>query len=270
MKRDPSCFLLNFLRSVSLQFAPPISLISSRDLCSSHHQTPVDTIEAMNSQDHFNIMVVIICQLILEIESVLREVFGKFNFCEESGLLQFWACRTDPNSEEIGCNLVLTHLTCNPTQDQGLEDYRKRCLEKQYPFIGIETSVGNWLAGRAAQTGIADHMTIHHVVDQDDQHSADVGARGQLVLPVFFDEGAGNKLAGVIEYATPVRKESYVEDFDQIKNLLKDKGLKSTYMRKTIKVVYNGDEVLRDCMKDSSSKGANFIKMHVSLEHLVL
>ncbi|KAD3641683.1 hypothetical protein E3N88_30907 [Mikania micrantha] len=177
--------------------------------------------EAMNSDNHFNIVLVIVCQLVPAIESVLREVFGKFNFHEEPGLFQFWACRTDPDSEEIGCNLVLTHLTCNSTQDLGLEDYRKRCLEKQYPFIGIETSVGNWLAGRAAQTGIADHMTKHYVVDQDDQHSTDVGVRGQLVLPVFFDEDVENKLAGVIEYVTPARKESYVEDFEQIQNLLK-------------------------------------------------
>ncbi|KAD3641682.1 hypothetical protein E3N88_30906 [Mikania micrantha] len=163
----------------------------------------------------------------------------------------------------------------------------------------------------------SDHRTKHYVLGQDDQHSADVGARGQLVLPVFFDEGAGNKLVGVIEYVTTVRKESYVEDFEQIHNLLKDKGLKSTYMGKTIKVVYDGhiikfrlplsakfidmvrevtkrftglehkkfqveyadkkgiffpisgDEVLQDCMNDSSLKGANFIKMHVSLEHIV-
>ncbi|KAD3641709.1 hypothetical protein E3N88_30933 [Mikania micrantha] len=177
--------------------------------------------EAMNSLDHFNIMVVILCQLVPEIDFVLREVFENFNFHKKSGLLQFWACNTDHDSEEIGCNLVLTDLTCNPTHDQGLEDYRKRCLVKQYPLIGIETSVGNWLAGRAAQTGIADHKTKYYVVDQADQHSADVGARGQLVLPVFFDEGVENKLAGVIEYVTPVRKESYVEDFEQIQNLLK-------------------------------------------------
>ncbi|KAD3641707.1 hypothetical protein E3N88_30931 [Mikania micrantha] len=175
---------------------------------------------------HVNIMVVIVYQLVPALDSVLKEVFGKFNFHKESGLLQFWAFRTDLEAEEIGWNLVLTDLSCNPTQDQGLEDYRKRCLEKQYPSVGTETSVGNW--------------TIHHVFDQDDQHSADVGARGQLVLPLFFDEGAGNKLAGVIEYVTTERKESYVEDFEQFQNLLKDKGLKSTYMGKTIKVVYNG------------------------------
>ncbi|KAD3641681.1 hypothetical protein E3N88_30905 [Mikania micrantha] len=261
-------------------------------------------------------MLVIILQLTLEVKSIVREVFESFNFHNESGLLQFWACSTDPDSEEIGCNLVLTDLTCNPTQDQGLEDYRKRCLEKQYPFIGIESSVGNWLAGRATQTGIADHLTKHYVLRQEDQHSRDMGARGQLVLPVCFDEGVGNKLAGVIEYVTTVRKESYVEDFEQIHDFLKDKGLKSTYIGKTIKVVYDGhmikfrlplsakfsdlhtevtkrfadleqkkfcvnyednkgiilpissDVVLWGCMKDASSKGANFIKMHVSLEHV--
>ncbi|KAD3641627.1 hypothetical protein E3N88_30851 [Mikania micrantha] len=193
-------------------------------LCKVNHLAPADkrcpTIEAMNSQDHFNIMVVIICQLVPEIESVLREVFGKFNFREESGLLQFWACHKDPFSEKIGCYLVLTDLTYNPTQDQGLEDYRKKCLEKQYPFIGIEKSVGNWLAGRATQTGIADHRTIHHVLDQEDQHSIDIGVRGQLVLPVFF----GNELIGVIEYVTSGRQESYVEDFEQFQNLLKGGG----------------------------------------------
>ncbi|KAD3641629.1 hypothetical protein E3N88_30853 [Mikania micrantha] len=184
-------------------------------------------------------MIVIEYQLVPALDSTLREVFGKFNFHKESGLLQFWAFSTDPEAE-MGWNLVLTNITCNPTQDQGLEDYRKRCFEREYPSVGIETSVGNWLAGRAAQTGIADHRTKHHVLDQEDQHSRDIGARGQLVLPVFSDEDAGNKLAGVIEYVTIERKESYVEDFEQFQNSLKDKGLKSTYMGKTIKVVYNG------------------------------
>ncbi|KAD3641690.1 hypothetical protein E3N88_30914 [Mikania micrantha] len=143
--------------------------------------------EAMNSHNHFNIMLVIILQLVPEVESIVGEVFESFNFHNESGLLQFWAYSTNPDSEEIG--------------------------------------------------------TKHYVLGQDDQHSADVGARGQLVLPVFFDEGAGNKLVGVIEYVTTVRKESYVEDFEQIHNLLKDKGLKSTYMGKTIKVVMRSSRI---------------------------
>ncbi|KAD3641714.1 hypothetical protein E3N88_30938 [Mikania micrantha] len=153
-----------------------------------------------------------------------------------------------------------------------------------------------------------------HILIQ--RRSGAILSQGQLVLPVCFDEGAGNKLAGVIEYVTTVRKESYIEDFEEIHNLLKDKGLKSTYVGKTIKVVYNGhmikfrlplsskfidllsevtkrfadlehkklcvkyednkgnilpissDEVLWGCMEEASSKGANFIKMHVSLEHV--
>ncbi|KAD3641685.1 hypothetical protein E3N88_30909 [Mikania micrantha] len=137
---------------------------------------------------------------------------------------------------------------------------------------------------------------------------------GQLVLPVFFDEGAGNEFAGVMEYITPVRKECYIEIFELIHNILKDEGLKSTYMGKTIKVVYNGntirftlpfsakftdlhteltmrftqlqhqiyrveynntegiplpisgDDDLRICMTESSSRGAKFIRMFVCVE----
>ncbi|KAM0059183.1 putative PB1 domain-containing protein [Helianthus debilis subsp. tardiflorus] len=101
--------------------------------------------------------------------------------------------------------------------------------------------MGNWLPGRAAQTKIADHRTIHYVLDQEDRYSADVGSKGQLVLPVFRDQGDGNKLVGIIEYVTLEPKESYVEDFEQIHNLLKDEGLNSTYMGKTIKVEYDDD-----------------------------
>ncbi|KAL8266942.1 hypothetical protein R6Q59_004286 [Mikania micrantha] len=266
------------------------------------------------SHNLFIIRAVIILHPVPTMESIIRVVFRKFIFHKESGLLQFWACSTDPDSEEIGCNLVLTDLTCNPTQDQGLEDYRKRCLEKQYPFVGIGTSVGNWLAGRAAQTGIADHRTKHHVLDHEDQHSRDIGARGQLALPVFINKGAGVKLVGIIELVTTERKESYIQDFEQIHGILQDAGLQSTYMGKTIKVVYDGhmikfrlplsakfadlhtevamrfmklqhqiyrveyyntegirisissDENLQICMAESSSRGAKFIKMFVSVE----
>ncbi|KAD3641635.1 hypothetical protein E3N88_30859 [Mikania micrantha] len=166
----------------------------------------------------------------------------------------------DPDSEDLGCNLVLTDLTCNPTQDQGLQDYRNRCLERQYPFVGRITNVGNWLVGRVAQTGIADHRTEHHVLDQDDQHSADVGAMGQLVLPVFFDESAGNEFAGVMEFVTPARKECYIEIFELIHNILKDEGLKSTYMGKTIKVVHNGNII-----KFTLPLSAKFTDLHTEV-----
>ncbi|KAD3641674.1 hypothetical protein E3N88_30898 [Mikania micrantha] len=259
-------------------------------------------------------LTVIIFHPVPTMESILREVFRKFIFLNKSGLLQFWACCSVPDSEETRCNLVLTGLTCNPTQDHELEDYRNACLENHYPCVGREINVGNWLVGRAAQTGIADHRTTHHVLDQEDQHSRDVGDRGQVVLPVFINEGAGNKLVGIIEYITSERKESYIQDFEQIHNILQDAGLKSTYMGKTIKVVYNGnmirftlplsanfsdlhtevtmrfmelqhqiyhveyyntegirlsissDDTLRICMAESSSRGAKFIKMFVSVE----
>ncbi|KAD3641644.1 hypothetical protein E3N88_30868 [Mikania micrantha] len=224
-------------------------------------------------------------------ESILREVFRKFNILNISGLFQFWACIRDPDSEEVGWNLMLTDLACNPTQDQGLEDYRKRCLERHYPFVGRTTSVGNWLPGRAAQTLIADHRTTHHVLDQEDQHSRDVGAGGQLVLPVFINEGAGNKLVGIIEYITSERKENYIQDFEQIhiycrftlplsarftdlhaEVTMRFKKLEHQiyrveyYNTEGIRISISSDENLQICMAESSSRGAKFIKMFVSVE----
>ncbi|KAI7754820.1 hypothetical protein M8C21_018913 [Ambrosia artemisiifolia] len=174
--------------------------------------------------------------------------FRNFNSGKESLLLQFWAYVLN-NSEDMGCILMLTDQTLMSTRDEGLEEYRRRCLENRCRFVGLATSVGNWLAGRAAQTGIADHRTKQHVTNQQDQHSADIGGMGQLVLPVFYGQGAGNKLVGIIELVTSVPKESYVEDFEQVQKLLKtqqeaketDEGLKSSYMGKTIKFKYNDD-----------------------------
>ncbi|KAJ0666340.1 putative PB1 domain-containing protein [Helianthus annuus] len=237
-------------------------------------------------------------------ESIVREVFSKSNFRKEPGLLQFWACITPSDSEDIGCYLTLTEQPYMLTRDHEglLQDYRRRCLENYYPFVGVETKVGNWLPGRAAQTRIADHRTIHHALNPEDQHPADVGGKGQLVLPVFRDQGDGNKLVGIIEYVTPVPKESY------------DQRLNSTYMGKTIKVEYDdylikftlplsakltdlrgevierfpelkrqqewcveykdtegnrlpisSDEDLQVCMAESSSKGAKLIRMCVML-----
>ncbi|KAM0059604.1 putative PB1 domain-containing protein [Helianthus debilis subsp. tardiflorus] len=196
--------------------------------------------DAINSPNQFNIRgvrIIVLIQQVPILESIDR-TFRSFNFGNGSGLLQYWEC-TPSELENIGCNLMLTDQTFMSTPDEGLEDYRRRCLENRHRFVGLETSVGNWLAGRAAQTGIADHRTIHHVLNQEDQHSADLGGKGQLVLPVFYDQGAGNKLVGIIEFVTPVPKECYVEDFEHIHDLLKDEGLKSEYLGKTIKVEYN-------------------------------
>ncbi|KAJ0442720.1 hypothetical protein HanIR_Chr16g0812601 [Helianthus annuus] len=139
------------------------------------------------------------------------------------------------NSEGMGCNLMLTDQTFMSALDEGIEEYRRRCLESRCHFVGLETSVGNWLASRAAQTGLADHRTIHHVLNHEDQHSIDIGNKGQLVLPVYH----GNKLVGIIELVTSIPKESYVDYLEQIQQLPKDEGLKSGYMRKTIKVEYD-------------------------------
>ncbi|KAI7754819.1 hypothetical protein M8C21_018912, partial [Ambrosia artemisiifolia] len=171
----------------------------------------------------------------------IDRIFRKFDFRNESGLLQFWELCMPSELGEVGCNLMLADQAVMSTQDEGLEDYRSRCLESRCRFVGLGTSVGNWLAGRAVQTRIADHRTIHHVLTQEDQHSADVGGKGQLVLPVFYGQGAGKKLLGIIEFVTPVPKESYVEDIEQFHSLLEDEGLKSKYIGKTIKVKYDGD-----------------------------
>ncbi|KAF5753793.1 putative transcription factor C2C2-Dof family [Helianthus annuus] len=167
------------------------------------------------------------------VESIDRTL-RNFNSGKDPVLLQFWES-TPSNSDDMGCNLMLTDQTFMSAPDKGLEEYRRRCLESRCRFVGLETSVGNWLAGRAAQTGLADHRTMHHVLNHKDQHSVDIGNRGQLVLPVYD----GNKLVGIIELVTSIRKESYVDYLEQIQQLLKDEGLKSGYMGKTIKVKYD-------------------------------
>ncbi|KAM0054352.1 hypothetical protein Hdeb2414_s0006g00193941 [Helianthus debilis subsp. tardiflorus] len=121
------------------------------------------------------------------------------------------------NSEDMGCNLMLTDQTFISAPDEGLEEYRRRCLESRCRFVGLGTSVGNWLASRAAQTGLADHRTIHHVLNHEDQHSVDIGNKGQLVLLVYH----GNKLVEIIELVTSIPKESYVDYLEQIQQLLK-------------------------------------------------
>ncbi|KAJ0828464.1 hypothetical protein HanRHA438_Chr17g0837491 [Helianthus annuus] len=73
--------------------------------------------ESINSRNNFTIMaklfIVTIVGILLTIpttESTFREVFSKLNFREEPGLLQFRPHNT-PNSEDNGCNLILTYQT---------------------------------------------------------------------------------------------------------------------------------------------------------------
>ncbi|GJS71390.1 hypothetical protein Tco_0704231 [Tanacetum coccineum] len=85
-----------------------------------------------------------------------------------------------------------------------------RCLSKN-PFIGRETNVGNWFAGRVAQIRVAYHRTKHVMLNQDNQYVDEPSRMGQLVVPVYFNHsGAGLKLAGIIESVTTQPKQCYV------------------------------------------------------------
>ncbi|KAD3641645.1 hypothetical protein E3N88_30869 [Mikania micrantha] len=222
------------------------------------------------SHNLFNIRAVIIFHPVPTTESILREVFRKFIFLNKSGLFQFWACCTVPDSEESRCNLVLTGLTCNPTQDQELEDYRNTCLENHYPSVGRETNVGNWLAGRAAQTWIADHRTTHHVLDQEDQHSRDVGARGNcyldlyvLIIPMPLFRLDTQVIS---EFLTAKFTDLHTEvttRFTQLQHQIYRVEYNNT---EGIRLPILGDDDLWIGMAESSSRGAKFIRMFVSVE----
>ncbi|GJX00194.1 hypothetical protein Tco_0184107 [Tanacetum coccineum] len=151
-----------------------------------------------------------------KLDSGVKRVFQTYDFQGESGLLQFWECNTHEGTNDIGCSLTLT-------------DQFYKC-----GHLGI------WFAGRAAQTGVADHRIRHVVLNHDHQYIDEASGMGQLVVPVYFNHpGAGMKLAGIIELITTQPKETYVADFNQIHNLLMRENLTSTYMGKTIKVEYN-------------------------------
>ncbi|PWA52881.1 PB1 domain-containing protein [Artemisia annua] len=185
-----------------------------------------------------------------DIRNRVEKVFQSFDFQGESGLLQFWECNAG-SSKDIGCSLTLTdQIFLSPIHDNRLEEYRMKCLVKNYShigrkandgnFIGVKTKVENWFAGRAVQTGIADHRTRHDVLNQGHQYADEALGMGQLVAPVYFyHSSAGLKLVGIIELVTTQPKESYVRDFNQIQNLLKMENLTSSYMEKMIKVEYN-------------------------------
>lgn len=177
-----------------------------------------------------------------KLESRVKRVFHTYDFQGESGLLQFWECSTHEGTNDIGCSLTLTDQFCmSNIHDNRLLDYRMRCFDNSNRFIGQQTNVGIWFAGRAAQTGVADHRTRHVVFNQDlNQYIDEASGMGQLVVPVYFNHlGAGMKLAGIIELITTQPKESYVADFNQIHNLLMRENLATKYMGKTIKVHYN-------------------------------
>nr|XP_043610491.1 uncharacterized protein LOC122582198 [Erigeron canadensis] len=176
------------------------------------------------------------------VEEIISLVFEEFNFYKEPGLLQFWKCIRSLDSEDIGCNLLLLDEPFR-LADQNHEEvlmYRRKSHDNVIRFVGTQNKViGNWFAGRAAQTGIADHRTKDLVRSHHYQQYAEAAGMGQCVLPVFYDVGDRKELAGIIELVTSVPKESYVEDFNQLVHLLQRRGLKSSFMGKTIKVQYD-------------------------------
>ncbi|GJS54949.1 hypothetical protein Tco_0628311 [Tanacetum coccineum] len=153
-----------------------------------------------------------------------------FGFQENSCFLQFWECCANENSDENGCYFLLTdQLSVSNIRDNRLEAYRWTCLNDKYRFVGREKNVGDWFAGRAAQTQVADY-----------QYNSEALGLGQLVMPVYFNHsGAVLKLAGIIELVTAQHNEFYAAYFNQIQSSLMEVNLTSTYLGKTIKVEYN-------------------------------
>ncbi|PWA60645.1 PB1 domain-containing protein [Artemisia annua] len=183
-----------------------------------------------------------------DIRNRVKKIFQYFNF--------FWECNAVVHSKDIGCSLTLVDQIFVSTNDNRLlEEYRMKCLVKNYSFIGrkknegnfigVKTKVENWFAGRAAQTGVADHRTRHAVLNHGNQYADEALGLGQLVVPVYYHSSSGLKLVGIIELVTTQPKESYVRDFNQIQNLLKMANLTSTYMGKTIKVKYGHKGIVK-------------------------
>ncbi|KAJ0427823.1 putative PB1 domain-containing protein [Helianthus annuus] len=183
-------------------------------------------------------------------ESIVGEAFDKFNFHKEPGLLQFWECITASDSEEIGCYLTLTEQTYMLTRDHEglLQDYRRRCLESRCRFVGVETKVGKWLPGRAAQTRIADHRTIHHALNPEDQHPADIGGKGQLVLPPLSAKFRDLRREVVKRFPELKKQQELCVEYDDTEGN---------------RLPISSDEGLQVCLAESSSRGEKFIRMCV-------
>ncbi|PWA71977.1 PB1 domain-containing protein [Artemisia annua] len=178
------------------------------------------------------------------LDSSIKRVIETFDFHGESGLIQFWRCSPLGDPNDIGCCLRLADQFCLSTlHNNRLMDYRTTCFLRN-PFIGLQTNVGNWFAGRAAQTGVGDHRTRHAVLNHDHLYVDEASGMGQLVVPVYSNNlGDGLKFVGVIELVTTQPKESYVADFNRIHDLLMMVNLTSTYMGKMIKVKYDDNMV---------------------------
>nr|GEW66276.1 hypothetical protein [Tanacetum cinerariifolium] len=136
-----------------------------------------------------------------ELDSRVQRVLDNHNFQGKLGFVQLWECGASGDLDDVGCNLFLTAQS--------------------------QKNVGNWFAGRAAQTHVADY-----------QYDGDASGMGQLVVPVYHP-GAVLKLAGIIEIVTAQCSETYDADFNQIQHSLMMVNLTSTYLGKTIKVQHS-------------------------------
>nr|GEX97349.1 hypothetical protein [Tanacetum cinerariifolium] len=163
-----------------------------------------------------------------ELDSRVQRVLDNHNFQGKLGFVQFWKCCASGDLDDVGCNLFLTAQSrFSGIHNKRLKDYRGACLNDNYRFVGREKNVGNWFAGRAAQTHVADY-----------QYDGEASGMGQLVVPAYHP-GAVLKFAGIIEIVTAQCNETYAADFNQIQRSLMAVNLTSTYLGKTIKVQHS-------------------------------
>ncbi|KAI7731253.1 hypothetical protein M8C21_009732 [Ambrosia artemisiifolia] len=73
------------------------------------------------------------------------------------------------------------------------EESKMLCVQDMSQIAQTSLNIGGQLvASRAAQTRIADHQTIYHVLNQEDQTFCRCRSNGLLVLYAFYDQGAGS------------------------------------------------------------------------------
>ncbi|PWA36404.1 PB1 domain-containing protein [Artemisia annua] len=166
--------------------------------------------------------------------SKMKKVAKKFKEVNLHGvptLLQYYECCPPLDPEYNGFTVILRDqpVVYNKYHVE-LERYHKNCYKQGCRVVGQDTKVKSWLAGRAVQTRVADQGTTRIRVDNSDHEL------GLFIMPVFLNRVTHKQTVGIIELVTIVPKESYVEDFFQIHKLLKDEGLDSKGMGKTIKV----------------------------------
>ncbi|KAJ0811552.1 hypothetical protein HanPSC8_Chr17g0751971 [Helianthus annuus] len=150
-------------------------------------------------------------------QSEIKNLMQKFDFNGQSGFLQYWELKHVRN-EWVLTVAVQPFLSTN--DDEGLENYRKRSLKQRFSVGPGQLVDKEWFSCVAVQTRVADQRTSHN----SNQFM------GQLVVPIFVNMGAHQILLGVIELVTAHPKACYIEDFNQIYNLLKNENLETNPM----------------------------------------